>query len=458
MRVGQGLDGQVLAVQGPPGTGKTWAAAHLIRALLDDGLTVGVTALSHSVIGNVLAQVQRPAWRKVGERSGPKRIVRLEAEPGERPDVGADTGDSPSVDSRSGHSPPVDSPSVDSPSAAVGAAAAAPAAVAPAASGEDGEDGEPQGLVVGVSKSARIAQGLADGVIGLVGGTAWLWAHEDLAGSVDVLVIDEAGQFSLANAVAVAPAARRGVVLLGDPQQLTQPTQAAHPDGGGVSALEHLIGPHDTIPADRGVFLDRTYRMHPRVADFVSDLSYDGRLESVPDRARQRVDAPGPLPEAGLAWVPCPHEGSVADSPAEARVVAELVADLLTGTFTDHEGVTRPMGPADVLVVAPFNAHVARLRAALPPGVRVGTVDKFQGRQAPVVIYAMASSSAELAPRGVGFLYDIHRLNVAISRAKALAVVVAAPALLDAAVSTPPQLRAVNALCRYEEVAQTVTI
>ena len=209
VRVGRALSGQVLAVQGPPGSGKTTTGAALIRAMLDDGLTVGVTALSHKVINNLLTAVDRPALQKTDglEQGGSKRITT----------VGA---------------------------------------------------------------NEQVVQALSDATANLVGGTAWLWARADMAAMVDVLVIDEAGQFSLANAVAVSSAAR-SMVLLGDPQQLTQPTQADHPDGAGISALDHLLDGHDTIPADHGVFLDKTYRMHPAITAFVSQTSYDGRLASV---------------------------------------------------------------------------------------------------------------------------------------------------------------------------------
>ena len=382
VRIGSALDGEVLAVQGPPGTGKTYAAVQLIRALLDAGKRVGVTALSHAVIRNVLDQAERPALHKVSE--------------------------------------------------------------AP-------ED-EPTGHVGLTTSNEAARDALLAGEVALVGGTAWLWAREDMREAVDVLVIDEAGQFSLANAVAVAPAGR-SLVLLGDPQQLTQPTQATHPYGAGTSALEHLIGEHDTVPADRGVFLETTWRMHPEVTAFVSELSYEGRLDSAPGRERQAVTGEGPLSGSGLRWAPVDHVGCSADSDEEAAVVADLAKDLLARSWTDTEAVARPMTEDDILVVAPFNAHVARLRAALPDGIRVGTVDRFQGREAPVVIYSMASSSSAEAPRGVEFLYDLHRFNVAISRARAMSIVVASPALLDAQVHSPEQLRAVNALCRYVDEA-----
>jgi uncharacterized protein len=263
------------------------------------------------------------------------------------------------------------------------------------------------------------------------------------------------------------------MVLFGDPQQLTQPTQAVHPDGAGVSALDHLLDGHDTIAADHGVFLDKTYRMHPEITAFVSQTSYDGRLLAVEGLERQRVRAAGEagapiggalrggasegvsggLSGAGLRWLPVTHEGNTSASDQEAEVVAGLVNDVCSGTWVDAQGAERRLTLDDVLVVAPYNRHVARLLDKLPERARVGTVDKFQGQQAPVVIYSTASSSADDAPRGVDFLYDLHRLNVAVSRARALTAVVASPDLLDAEVNTPEQLRAVNALCRYAEEA-----
>jgi uncharacterized protein len=223
----------------------------------------------------------------------------------------------------------------------------------------------------------------------------------------------------------------------------------------GLEVVHEVV--HDVIPADRGVFLDRTFRMHPSLTAFVSELAYEGRLESAPGRERLAVDAPGSLSGEGLRWVPVEHT-TLCDqsSDQEAEVVRRLIDDLLLGEWTDASGVTAAMTLDDILVVAPYNAHVSALREVLPEGARVGTVDKFQGQQGAVVIYTMGSTSADLAPRGVGFLYDLHRLNVAVSRAKALAVVVGSPLLLDAEVHTPADLRAVNALCRYVDEAKTV--
>ena len=308
-------------------------------------------------------------------------------------------------------------------------------------------------VVQGKSNQA-VADALSSGDANLVGATAWAWSSDELRNSVDVLVIDEAGQFSLANAVAVSCAAR-SLVLLGDPQQLAQPTRALHPGGAGVSVLEHLLEGHDTIPPDRGIFLATSWRMHPAITSYVSDLAYDGRLTSAPGRELHAIGGVPGLSGSGLRVHEVAHTGNAAASAPEVLAIAALWKQLLSGTFTGHDGLARPLTTDDVLIVAPYNNQVGLLKRALPLA-RVGTVDKFQGQEAPVVIYSMTSSSALDAPRGVEFLYDVHRLNVAVSRAQALAIVVLSPRLLDAAVSTPEQLRQVNALCRLVEVAERV--
>ena len=380
VRIGRAMSGGVLAVQGPPGSGKSTVAAELIRALLDDGKKVGVTASSHAVIGELLKKVGRPAVQRC-------KVEEFCNAPG----------------------------------------------------------------VTQSTSNGEASDSLNSGEVALVGATAWPWASPDLVGSVDVLVIDEAGQFSLVNGVAAAPAAK-AMVLLGDPQQLSQPTQAQHPEGAGVSALEHLLEGNETILANRGVFLDKSWRMHPDVTVFISDLAYEGRLESGPDLERQTVLPGGLLSGSGLRLVTVEHSGNAARSPEEASVVAELWQSLVGQRYVDSDNIEGELTAADVLIVAPFNRQVAEIRDRLPDA-RVGTVDKFQGQEAPVVIYSMTSSSVDDAPRGVGFLFDLHRMNVAVSRAQAMAVIVCSPALLDAPVSTPEQLRQVNALCRYAELA-----
>jgi uncharacterized protein len=314
----------------------------------------------------------------------------------------------------------------------------------------DGYDSA-HGLVEVVSGNAG-----AEGDFDLVAGTAWLFAREEHRASLSLLFIDEAGQFALANAAAAALAAD-SVVLLGDPQQLPQVTQATHPGSSGRSALEHLLGDHATVPRDRGFFLPESWRMHPGVCAFVSERSYDGRLGSRPACGRRAVRADGALDGAGLRLVAVEHEGCAQRSEAEATVIAAACRELLAGgTVTDDEGRTRALEPADIMVVAPYNLAVSCIADRVPDGVQVGTVDRFQGREAPVVFYAMTCSSGEDVPRGLDFLFDRNRLNVAVSRAQCLAILVASPRLLDADCRTVEAMALVDGACRFAELAVAV--
>jgi predicted RecB family nuclease len=281
----------------------------------------------------------------------------------------------------------------------------------------------------------------------LLAGTSWLFSREGMAGVVDTLFVDEAGQVSLADALASGTSARN-LVLLGDPQQLAQVSQGMHPVGADASVLEHLLGEDETVPPERGLFLGVTWRMHPDVCAFVSEMSYEGRLSSAPPCARQ-----GTSLGTGLRFLPVEHEGNRGSSPEEAAVVAAELERVLAASWSDAEGVERRITPADVLVVAPYNAQVRCLRAALPEAVRVGTIDKFQGQEAPVVFFSMASSSGDDVPRNVEFLFSRNRLNVAISRARCLAYLVASPKLLELNARTVEQMRLANALCRFVEMA-----
>ena len=265
-------------------------------------------------------------------------------------------------------------------------------------------------------------------------------------------MIDEAGQVSLADALAIGTSARN-LIFLGDPLQLKQVSQGIHPQGTGSSVLEHLLGEAPTIPEDRGIFLERSYRMHPDVCSFISEIVYAGRLYS-DDSAARRTTSSG----TGIRFVPVEHEGNRTASDEEVAEIAKLIARLVQGTFIDSDGSTRQLRENDFMVVAPYNAQVRRLRAGLPDGVRVGTVDKFQGQQAPIVFFSMATSSGEDAPRNLAFLFSRNRLNVAISRAQCLAYLVCSPRLLEARCHTIEEMELVNALCRLAEYAQEKVI
>jgi predicted RecB family nuclease len=292
----------------------------------------------------------------------------------------------------------------------------------------------------------------------LVAGTAWVMAHAHHRGAFRLLFVDEAGQFSLANAAGAGTVAQ-GIVLLGDPQQLPQVNQASHPFGAGASVLAHLADGADVLPADRGVLLERSWRMHPAVCRFVSELSYEGRLASTDACARRRIDAPGPLSGAGLRAVAVPHDGCSQASEAEADVIKVLCEQLVSSgaTVTDDHGRIRPLTRDDILIVAPYNLARRCLEERLP-GFRVGTVDKFQGQEAPVVFFAMTCSSGDDVPRGLDFLFDRNRLNVAVSRAQCLAVLVHSPRLLEADCRTLAQMHLVNGVCRFTELADAVPV
>lgn len=291
----------------------------------------------------------------------------------------------------------------------------------------------------------------------LVAGTPWLFARSEHRSSFDLILVDEAGQFPLASAVAVG-LATENMVLLGDPQQLPQVNQAEHPKGSGASALEHLLAGEQTILSDRGVLLTESWRMHPEVCAFVSERSYDNRLKSREQCGRRKVTAAGAISGVGLRAMAIEHEGRSQASPEEADAIAAACQELLAGaTVTDDKGEERTLAPKDILVVAPYNLAVREIRARVPDDVRVGTVDRFQGQEAPVVFYAMTCSAGEDIPRGMEFLFDSHRLNVAVSRAECLAVLVHSPRLLDADCRTLEAMELVDGVCRFVELAAAVT-
>jgi predicted RecB family nuclease len=275
----------------------------------------------------------------------------------------------------------------------------------------------------------------------VIGGTAWDFANPGRVppGSLDLLVIDEAGQFCLANTIAVAGSAAN-LLLLGDPQQLPQVSQGTHPEPVDGSALGWLVEDHRTLPAERGYFLDRSRRMHPAVCGPVSVLAYEGRLRPYREvTAARRLEGYSP----GVHVVHVPHDGNATESPEEAAAIVAQIRALVGLAWTTEDG-TRPLTAADVLVLAPYNAQVLLLRQHLAAAglgdVRVGTVDKFQGTEAPVAIVSMTASSVADIPRGIPFLLNRNRLNVAISRAQYAAVIVRAETLTDYLPAAPSGL------------------
>ncbi len=388
------LDRSYLPIQGPPGSGKSTVGAGMIVDCIERGQRVGVTANSHKVIGELLTKVDRIARERGGEVA-----------------IGQSSSDPPACKTARHF-----------------------------------------------KKNAAAAAAFAAGdSLDVVGGTTWLWAREDMVESVDILFIDEAGQMSLADALASAPCATN-LVLLGDPQQLDQPLQGAHPPGAERSVLAHVLHGEQVMPDHLGLFLDGTWRLHPDITAYTSEVFYDGRLRSHPGRERLDLTGSPPLTGTGIRFVPVRHKSRSSESPEEAEKLAALIPALLdtTPTYTDANGDTNPLGDQDILVITPYNAQVSAIREALAdyPDFRVGTVDKFQGQEAPISIYSMATSSHADAPHGMEFLYSLNRLNVATSRAQCLAVVVASPDLMRVHCRTPRQMRLANAFARLIEYAR----
>jgi uncharacterized protein len=269
-----------------------------------------------------------------------------------------------------------------------------------------------------------------------------------------VLFVDEAAQMALPNVLAISQACT-SLVLLGDPQQLEQPIQGSHPEGTDVSALDHILAGHKTIPANKGIFLEETWRLHPNICKFTSELFYEGRLRSRPGLEVQRINSTGRVNGAGLRYFPVVHEGNQSSAPEEADKVAELVKHVLGAntSWVDGKKQESKVTVDDILIIAPYNAQVFELQDRLP-GARIGTVDKFQGQEAPIVIYSLTTSSHADAPRGMEFLYSLNRFNVATSRAKCVSILVGSPALFEAECRAPRQMQLANAFCRYLEMAE----
>lgn len=386
------LDHSFVAIQGPPGAGKTHNAAHLIYTLVTSGQRVGITATSHVAITHLL-----------------EKVIGVFAENGRSEELRA----------------------VQKPADGVAS-------------------------VAGVTL-ARDNPACAREDFNVVAGTTWLFSSNAMAEApVDVLVIDEAGQLSLADALAASRAAHN-LILLGDPLQLPQVAQAAHPRNSGRSVLEHVVGDDVTLADGRGVFLSTTWRMHPDVCDFISDQIYEGRLSYQPNCKRQSTSA-----GTGVRWISADHTGNATSSVEEAELVAEQVLQLIGTTWVDFDGNEEELSATDFMVVAPYNDQVRTIRERFVSdsriaGVPVGTVDKFQGKEAAVVLFSMTASSGEDVVRGMDFLFSRNRLNVAVSRARCLAYLVCTDQLLNTRARTVAGMRLLSTLNAFVEHAQIQT-
>lgn len=387
------FEGGVIPIQGPPGTGKSYTGARMICEFVRQGKSVGITANSHKVIGNLLEKVIEASI----ELGLPIKCMQKAS-----------------------------------------------------SSGEETE------YLSFAKKNGDIFSALEVGSVQVVGATSFVWSRAEAIDSLDVLFVDEAAQMSLANVLSVSQSAS-GLILLGDPQQLEQPSQGSHPDGTDVSALEYIIEDEKAITPDEGLFLETTWRLQQKISVFNSELFYESKLLSLPDCKKQEIISDGLIKGSGLRYVSVDHSGNQSSSIEEAEVVRDLVDNILTSDsyWIDRAGEKRAIGFEDIVIIAPYNAHVFEIQSLLPTA-RVGTVDKFQGQEAPIAIYSMATSSYADAPRGMDFLYSSNRLNVATSRAKCIVIMVSSPMLFEPDCRTPDHMRLANGYCRYLELANEI--
>lgn len=401
IRVTGSMAGGCLVVQGPPGTGKTYTASRVITALIAAGKKVGVASNSHKAVVNLLIACGEAARENGDTLQGVK--------------VG----------------------------------------------------GDDEGPLFSDNPSFRHVQETAEanGAFsnGAIGGTAWLFTRPEWEGRLDFLFVDEAGQVSLANVVAMTRCTQN-LVLLGDQMQLEQPVQGTHPGDSGLSGLQYALKDmvssrpdspifHAVVPSNYGLFLGESRRMHPSVCGFISESIYEGRLASHVDCAQQKIVMPSSaqglvLKESGIIFSGVEHDGNIQQSDEEVERVKAIYDELLGRAYTASDGTTKPLALEDFLFIAPYNAQVRALQTALPANARVGSVDKFQGQQAPVCILSLCSSYGEYGSRGLAFILDRNRINVAISRAQCLAVVVADPRIASAAAGSLGEMTLINLFCK----------
>jgi superfamily I DNA and/or RNA helicase len=383
------LDNGVLPIQGPPGTGKSYTAARMILTLMKAGKKIGVTALSHKVITGVLDKITEEAAKE-------NFVVRIVQKVSEDPDTS-----------------------------------------------------NPNWMKI--KENDEVIDYLKKGYP-IAAGTSFMWARENFFEAVDFLFVDEAGQLSLIDTIALSHAGKN-LVLLGDPQQLKQPLKGSHPEGTEVSALEHILQGAKTIDGKAGIFLDKTWRMHPAINCYISELFYDGKLHPMDSNKLQTLDGNTKFKKPGLYFEPVDHSGNQNNSPEEVQRVKQIVDELLESglKWINTKGEEQLLTKKHIKIISPYNAEVNALKRQVQ-GIEIGTVDKFQGQEAAVIILSTATSTPEDAPRGMEFLYSLNRLNVAVSRARAVFILVANPSLFEPECRSPHQMQLANAVCRLREM------
>ncbi len=386
------MNNTTLCIQGPPGSGKTYTAAQSIVELIRDGKTVGITSNSHKAIAHLINKVME----KTEEKNIDFAAVKIQS-----------TRENFHVNS------------------------------------------------VKVTAKNSASDIFPNSRFKLIGGTAWAFSNKLAKGQLDYLFVDEAGQVSIANLLGMA-ASTKNIVLMGDQIQLNQPIKGSHPGESGKSCLDYFLGEHQTIPKELGVFLDTTYRLHPDICRFISNTFYEERLKPKACTNQRQIILSKKndsliTKKSGILFVPVKHEGNSQSSNEEVEKIKKLIKELLKCSFKDHKASlhneARSLTIDDILIVAPYNMQVLKIKEMIPQ-VKVGSVDKFQGQEAPVIIVSMCSSNTNDSARGLEFLFSKNRLNVAISRAQVLAIVVGNPELANTSCNTVNQLELTNLFCK----------
>ncbi|RUQ85119.1 TM0106 family RecB-like putative nuclease [Legionella septentrionalis] len=386
IQVVKNLDHSYLPIQGPPGSGKTYTAKHIIAELVRLGKKVGITSNSHKAINHLLCCTVEYCLKE-----GIKGYFACASN----------------------------------------------------------NDKKIQALSIEIIENKEIIEHIQPACV--IGTTAWGFSRNELEEAFDYLFVDEAGQVSVANLIAMSQSTKN-IIIMGDQMQLAQPCQGSHPEESGCSILDYLLHHTPTIPENRGIFLGTTYRMHSKINEFISEAIYESKLESASENDKRFIKMPANYQgilniEAGIITVPVEHDGNLQASDEEVEEIHFLTHELINREYIDNNE-KKLITWEDMLFVAPYNHQVNKLQQALGQQAKVGSVDKFQGQEAPIVFLSMCASDANESPRGINFLFDKNRINVAISRAKCLAIVVYSPSLLEAEAKNIEQMEMINLFCK----------
>ena len=380
------LNSSYIFLQGPPGTGKTFYSANAIVELLKKNKKIAVTANSHKVIHNLLEKVEKIAEEQNFLFKGLKM------------------------------------------------------------GNFDNEDTFYNGKLIKTDKNEKhYIDGLKKGNTLLFAGTKYHLSQWYYRNEIDFLFIDEAGQVSLADLISIGNIAKN-IVLIGDQNQLSQPVQASHPGSSGDSVLDYLLEGKDTVDENRGIFLNRTFRLHPNINEFISENFYEKKLLTNSENINRKINFPKNfyIKKEGIHTILMDHEDCKQTSEEELNKIQEIIKELIGKEFTDTNNKKRPLKISDFLIVSPYNAQVNFLLARLPKGTRCGTIDRFQGQEAPITIISMTSSDVESLPRNKSFFFNRNRLNVAISRAQCLSIILFNKKLLETPPKTHEEFKLIN--------------